>query len=209
MYHKIVVVPFHKLTYKKKCEEGVVLKDKLSIVFMKLVRRIVCPLQEWYRYYLFVSGLESYQGHVAIEGDYQLWCDHVHVGEYVHIYPGVTLWGPGKISIGSHVEIGINSVIYASQEVEIGDNVLIAAHCYIIDSNHGIAKEKLIREQTSIVKGRVCIEDDVWLGAGVKVLSGVHIGRGAVIGAQAVVNCDIPEYAIAVGCPARVIGYRK
>ena len=53
------------------------------------------------------------------------------------------------------------------------------------------------------------IEDDVWIGAGTKILSGVHIGRGAVIGAQSVVNKDIPDYAIAVGIPARVIGYRK
>lgn len=95
------------------------------------------------------------------------------------------------------------------QSVEIGDNTSIAANCYIIDSNHGIEKGKLIREQKSAVKGPVVIGEDVWLGAGVKVLSGVHIGNGAVIGAGAVVNSDIPENAVAVGVPARVIRYRK
>ena len=67
----------------------------------------------------------------------------------------------------------------------------------------------MIREQTSISKGPVVIEEDAWLGAGVKVLSGVRIGKGAVIGAQSLVNKDIPDYAIAVGVPAKVIGYRK
>ena len=47
------------------------------------------------------------------------------------------------------------------------------------------------------------------MGAGAKVLSGVHIGKGAVIGAQSLVNKDIPDYAIAVGVPAKVISYRE
>ena len=56
-----------------------------------------------------------------------LWCDHVKVGGGAYIYPQVTLWGPGKIVIGKHTEIGIGSTIYASQLVEIGDNSLLAA----------------------------------------------------------------------------------
>ena len=52
------------------------------------------------------------------------------------------------------------------------------------------------------------IEDDCWLGTGAKVLDGVRIGRGCVIGAGAVVTKDIPPYSIAVGVPAKVIGRR-
>jgi acetyltransferase-like isoleucine patch superfamily enzyme len=52
------------------------------------------------------------------------------------------------------------------------------------------------------------LEDDVWLGLGVAVLEGVRIGRGAVIGAGAVVTRDIPAYAIAIGVPARVVRFR-
>lgn len=52
------------------------------------------------------------------------------------------------------------------------------------------------------------IEDDVWIGAGVKVLKGVTIGKGSVIGAGAVVTKDIPPYSIAAGVPCRVIGKR-
>ena len=142
-------------------------------------------------------------------GGVNLWCDNVSLGNFVNVYPNTTFWGPGKITVGNHVEIGIGSVLYASSHVEIGNNVAIAAQCYIIDSNHGIEKNELIMNQVSKIKGPVVIEDDVWLGAGCKVLSGVHIGKGAVIGANSVVNKDIPAYAIAVGCPAKVIGYRK
>lgn len=182
--------------------------SKCSIVLMKCLRRIVNKLQGWYRYTSFIDGLEEYNSNIEVKGNVNLWCDGVTVGEGVNIYPGVTLWGPGKIKIGNYVEMGINTTVYSSQLIEIRDNVLIAAGCYIIDSNHGIEKGKLIREQKSICKGPVVIEEDAWIGAGVKILSGVHIGKGAVVGAQSLVNRDIPDYAIAVGVPARVIGYR-
>ena len=57
--------------------------------------------------------------------------------------------------------------------------------------------------------GEVTIGDDVWIGAGAKTLMNTHIGTGAVIGANAVVVSDIPDYAIAVGIPARVVKYRE
>lgn len=57
-------------------------------------------------------------------------------------------------------------------------------------------------------KGPIIIEDDVWIGYGCIVLSGVHIGKGAVIGAGSIVTQNIPPYAIAAGNPAKVIRYR-
>jgi len=56
--------------------------------------------------------------------------------------------------------------------------------------------------------GDVVIGSDVWIGTGAMILSGVTVGDGAVIGARAVVTRDIPPYAIAVGCPARVVRMR-
>lgn len=181
----------------------------VSVLFMKAIRKIITPVVRWYRHTAFVSGLESCSGNVTLEGPAYLWNDHVSIGGGTHIYQGVTLWGPGKIQIGAHVEVGINTTIYASNHVSIGNNCLIAANCYIIDSNHGTSRNDMIQNQTFVCKGPVVLEEDVWLGAGAVVLSGVHIGRGAVIGAQALVNTDIPDYAIAVGVPAKVIGYRK
>ncbi|MEA5501206.1 CatB-related O-acetyltransferase [Limnoraphis robusta Tam1] len=57
-------------------------------------------------------------------------------------------------------------------------------------------------------KGVTTIENDVWIGYEATILSGVKIGNGAVIGAKSVVAQDIPDYAIAVGNPARVKRYR-
>ncbi|MCK4816024.1 acyltransferase, partial [bacterium] len=59
-----------------------------------------------------------------------------------------------------------------------------------------------------VCKGDIVIEDDVWLGMGVKIMDGVHIGRGAIIGAGAVVTRDVPSAAVAVGVPAKVVKIR-
>ena len=116
---------------------------------MKLVRRIVSPVIRWYRYTVFVSGLRSFEGDINVRGTTYLWNDNVSIGSGTNVYQGVTLWGKGVIDIGNNVEVGINTVIYSSNLVKIGNNSLIAADCYIIDSNHGIAKDNIIREQAS------------------------------------------------------------
>lgn len=60
----------------------------------------------------------------------------------------------------------------------------------------------------SISKGEITVDDDVWIGWGATILSGVHIGQGAVVAAGAVVTTDVPPYAIVGGVPAKVIKYR-
>ncbi len=60
----------------------------------------------------------------------------------------------------------------------------------------------------SISKGNIVVNDDVWIGYGATILSGVNIGQGAIIGANSVVSKDVPPYAIVGGVPARVIRYR-
>ncbi|HOA81763.1 MAG TPA: DapH/DapD/GlmU-related protein, partial [Defluviitaleaceae bacterium] len=66
-----------------------------------------------------------------------------------------------------------------------------------LSTKNEYVKNKLIKAQ------EIVIEDDAWIGAGAIILPGVRIGRGAVIGAGAVVTRDIPEYSIAVGVPAK------
>lgn len=84
---------------------------------------------------------------------------------------------------------------------------MIAAHNYIIDMDHGIARGELICKQSNSVCP-VVIGNDVWLGACATILKGSKIGNGAVIGAKALVKGEIPENAIAVGIPAKVLRYR-
>ena len=69
-------------------------------------------------------------------------------------------------------------------------------------------KQKILNTGSALCKGPIIIEDDVWIGESAIIMSGVHIGRGAIIGAGAVVTKNIPPYAVAVGVPATVIKYR-
>ena len=59
------------------------------------------------------------------------------------------------------------------------------------------------------IQGTINIENDVWIGAGCTVLTGVTIGEGSIIGSGSIVTKDIPKYSIAIGSPAKVIKNRK
>jgi len=114
----------------------------------------------------------------------------------------------GWIKIGSNCTVNSFAVLYGHGGLEIGNGVRISAHVVIVPMNHIYKNREIpIYMQGEIRKG-IKIEDDVWIGAGAKILDGVKIGRGSVIGAGAVVTKDIPPYTIAVGVPARVIKKR-
>ena len=93
--------------------------------------------------------------------------------------------------------------------IKIGKNTLIAANCVFYPHNHGVHPDAPLRSQPLESKGDIKVGEDAWLGTGVAVLGGVTIGDGAVIGAGSVVTKDIPDNAIAVGSPARVIKMRE
>jgi acetyltransferase-like isoleucine patch superfamily enzyme len=113
-----------------------------------------------------------------------------------------------KVYIGKNTVIGRHCMITAKNLIRLGDNVLMGAYVQLIDHNHGFKAGQIIREQKAEI-GEVVIGNDVWIGAGAKILVNCHIGDGAIIGANAVVTGDIPANAIAVGIPARVIKYRE
>ena len=112
-----------------------------------------------------------------------------------------------KVYIGDNSVIGRHCMITAKNLIRIGNNVLMGAYVQVIDHNHGMAVGVPIREQPAQI-GEVLIGNDVWIGAGAKILANVHIGDGAIIGSNAVVTSDIPANAIAVGIPAKVIRQR-
>lgn len=112
-----------------------------------------------------------------------------------------------KVFIGNNTVIGRRNIITAKNHISIGNDVLIGSDVQIIDHGHGMRRDVPIRLQKAEI-GFVEIGNDVWVGAGAKILMNVKIGNGAVIGANSVVLTDIPEYAIAVGSPAKVVKYR-
>lgn len=136
----------------------------------------------------------------------------VRLGDRVHLYRGtiVEVGAGGSVHIGAetHIQAGCNLKGFLNN-VLIGCNVQVAPQCGFSPYEHEFEDcDATIKSQGIRSAGDIVLEDDVWLGLGVKVLEGVRIGKGAVVGAGAVVTKDIPPYAIAVGVPARVIRMR-
>lgn len=109
-----------------------------------------------------------------------------------------------KCRIGARTGINPFTAIHAWGGVTIGSDVLISTNCTITSSGHPL--DRAHRSSGALDLGPVHIGDGAWIGANVVVLSGVTIGEGAVIGAGAVVTKDVPDYAILVGVPGRVVG---
>ncbi|MBE9182207.1 acyltransferase [Oculatella sp. LEGE 06141] len=131
------------------------------------------------------------------------------VGNRVRLDRGVDIRSHeyGTVEIGDRTRIGPYSCL-SGQIIKIGKDCLIASHAGIYANNHIFAdRHHNINQQGRTYQG-IVIEDDCWLGSGVRVMDGVTIGKGSVIGAGAVVTKDIPPYSVAVGVPARVIAQR-
>lgn len=136
----------------------------------------------------------------------------IEIGRRAHIYRDtvIEIGHGGSVIIGedTHIQGRCNLKGFV-EDLVIGNHVQIAPGCAFSPYEHNYEDlTRPIRAQGLHSKGPIIIEDDVWLGLDVKVLDGVTIGRGAIVGAGAVVTKDIPAYAIAVGVPARVVGYR-
>lgn len=113
------------------------------------------------------------------------------------------------IRIGDGTSIGDGSHITAINRIELGNNVLTGKYVLITDNAHGDADPALLEtapnKRPLVSKGPVVIEDNVWIGEKASILPGVHIGRGAIIGAGAVVTKDVPAGCMALGVPARIV----
>lgn len=137
--------------------------------------------------------------------------ERIELGSHVILKEGARLCPTNPaahIVVGDWTTIGYHTFIFASHQISIGPNCLIAPFCYLVDNDHGHARGQLIRTQ-AMTAIPIIIDEDVWLGRGVTVLLGVHIGVGAIIGAGSVVTRDVPPYAVAAGNPAKVIGERE
>ncbi len=113
----------------------------------------------------------------------------------------------GYIRMGDNVEIGPYSVLWGAGGITIGNNVHIGAHVCITahESRQVDPARTEVFEPLEFDFAPVVIEDHVLICSGTQIIPGVTIGHHAMIGAGAVVVGDIPPYALAVGCPARVI----
>jgi len=108
-----------------------------------------------------------------------------------------------RVSIGENFFSNYNFIILAGNDIEIGDNVLIAPDCGLYAAGHAFDVE---RRNAGLEYARpIKIGNNVWIGGGVKIMGGVTIGDNTIIGAGSIVLHDIPANVLAAGNPCRVI----
>lgn len=130
--------------------------------------------------------------------------DGVKIGRKVHIHMGIQFFNPGNISIGEDTIIGQNAFLDGRDKLTIGNHVDVASDVLIYNSEHDINSEDFSPTHASVEIG-----DYVFIGPRAIILPGVKIGKGAVIAAGAVVTKNVGEFEIVGGVPAKVIGERK
>lgn len=129
-------------------------------------------------------------------------------GKNINIEKGADFGRGNGISIGDNSGIGVRCEVRGP--LEIGKDVMMGPEVRIMTSSHNTERTDIpMCQQGFNPKRKVTICDDVWIGARVIILPGVTIGKGAIIGAGAVITKDVPEYAVVAGVPAKVIKYRK
>lgn len=112
----------------------------------------------------------------------------------------------GNLTIGENVFFNHNCSLTCAESIVIGNNCMFANNIVIIDHDHEIGKDGVME---TLVSKPITIEDRVWCGANVTITKGVHIGSGAVIGANAVVVNDVEAHSIVAGVPAKRINNIK
>ena len=138
----------------------------------------------------------------------------MRIGDYSAILTGCFLavetpaWDfPAPVlSIGDRVGIRPYCMISASESITIEDDVMIGAHSSVIDSDHSFNDGQPNVVHNAVVTGPIRIGRGTWIGERVAVLRGATIGRCCIVGANSVVSGEIPDYSVAVGFPARVVG---
>jgi acetyltransferase-like isoleucine patch superfamily enzyme len=136
----------------------------------------------------------------------------VGLGDEVHLHRDTVIQTGqgGYVQIGAHTHIQPRCQFSAYLgSISIGANVEIAPGCAFYSYDHSLEPGKPVGQQPLKTKGGIRIDDNVWLGYGVIILDGVHIGEGAAIGAGSVVTKSIAPQVIAAGQPAKVIKARQ
>jgi acetyltransferase-like isoleucine patch superfamily enzyme len=134
----------------------------------------------------------------------------VRMGRGVRFAPNVSIKNGERVQIGDRSHIGARCHLWAGDtegRVIIDDDCLFGPEVFITVANYGRDPGRPVMTQPRVERD-VVIGRDVWLGARVMVLPGVSIGDGCIVGAGSVVSRSLPPLAIAVGNPARVIGWR-
>lgn len=131
-------------------------------------------------------------------------CSGAKIGKGSSIHMGCRFFSLKKIRIGEDSIIGYGAFLDGRERITIGNHVDIASEVMIYNSEHDINSEDFQAKLAPVEIG-----DYVFIGPRAIVLPGVKVGKGAVVAAGAVVTKDVPDFALVGGVPAQVIGERK
>jgi acetyltransferase-like isoleucine patch superfamily enzyme len=136
--------------------------------------------------------------------------ENIILGRNVYVGHQTILKGyyKNELRIGDETWIGQQVFMHAAGGLTIGARVGIGPAVKILTSQHREAGREFPVLFSPVEMAAVVIDDDADLGIGAIVLPGVHVGRGAVVGAGAVVTRDVPAYAVVAGSPARILRHR-
>ena len=157
-----------------------------------------------------ISGNVILNSKVVIEKDVEI-VGNVEIGAESNIgpYSFISTMPAGRLKIGKRVIVNTFNILGAGNSVTIEDDCIFAAFVHITDSSHQFESISSSPRHDPAYSEPVTVGEGCWLGSSVKVLKGVTIHNGCIIGASAVVTHDLPSFSISAGIPARVIRYRK
>jgi acetyltransferase-like isoleucine patch superfamily enzyme len=134
----------------------------------------------------------------------------VVIGDNVRIDRGVRILAANKavISIGTGTRIGLYTVLNGGDSITLEEKVLVSGFVYLQTSMHGYANKNMSVQDQGYDHAPVVLKEDVWLGTHVVVLPGCVLGKGAVVGSNAVVTKSVEEYNVVAGIPAKPLKER-
>lgn len=124
------------------------------------------------------------------------------LGKNVYFANNIEIRDWSNIFIANNVSIHNNCYIDGSGDLEIGNDVSIAHNCSILTFEHSWSERKVPIKDNPLIFNRITIKDDVWIGCGVRLLSGVTIHSRSIVAAGAVVINDVASNSIVAGVPA-------
>ena len=126
------------------------------------------------------------------------------IGAKVLVRPTARITYPWRVKIGDHAWIGDYATLYSLATIEIGANAVVSQHAYLCTGGHDYRSPGF-----DIFAKPIVVESEAWVAAGAFVHPGLRVGRGAVIGAAAVLTTDARPLGIYAGNPAKPIGQRE
>jgi len=182
--------------------------EKLKPVF-RVMEKIVKIIPRRIRIKKFIKYCKKGEGLFWIGIRYLLLKSiAVSCGDAVGVYSNTYVLNPQNLEIGYNVTIQPMAYIEASGGIKIGANSAIAHGVTIMSESHNTKERDIPFKCQGMLYKPVVIGEDTWIGAKATIMPGVTIGNKVVVGANSVVTKDVPDYAVVVGSPARIIKYR-